>query len=168
MSSACLPTLDSLSSPRSNTPHNFKPIPEGNDCVAWCTRTLSQQPRDAYPSPTASHQSGLQEPSSVDALCLPPFWGTCHNSDLTVALISAKCSERRAEYKLIQKCLKRINIEKELYSLVEVQTHQRLHKADINVGVTHGVLCVSGLTPSGDDPDSDVSSLGRSDGEESS
>ncbi|KAG2055805.1 hypothetical protein BDR06DRAFT_1006644 [Suillus hirtellus] len=168
MSSARLPTLDSLSSPRSNAPHNFKPIPEGNDCIAWRTCALSQQPRDAYPSPTASHQSDLQEPSSVDALSLPPFWGTRRDSDLTVALISAKRSECRAEYKLIQKRLKRINIEKELYSLVEVQTHQRLHKADTNVGVTRGVLRVSGLTPSGDDPDSDALSLGRSDGEESS
>ncbi|KAG0693480.1 hypothetical protein DFH29DRAFT_1007255 [Suillus ampliporus] len=130
--------------------------------------SVCQRPQDAYPSPTASHQSDLQEPPSVDAFCLPPFWGMRHNSNLTVALISAQHLERQAEHKLIQRRLKCINIEKELYTHMEPQAYQRLHKADTSIGVARGVLRVSGLTPSGDDPDSDASSLGGSDGEESS
>ncbi|KAG2132157.1 uncharacterized protein EDB93DRAFT_1255342 [Suillus bovinus] len=142
MSSTPPPPLDSSSPPRFNGPH-------------------------AYPSPTVFHQSDLKEPSSVDALCLPPFWGMHCDSDLTIALVSAKRSEHWAEYKLIQRHLRHINIEKELYSLVEIQTQQRLHKADTDIGVTHGVLHVSSLTPSGDEPDNDALSLGGSDGEES-
>jgi len=106
--------------------------------------------------------------NQVDAFCLPPFWGMHRDSDLTVALISAQRLERQAEHTLIHGRLRRINIEKELYSHMESQTYQRLRKADTSIGVARGVLRVSGMTPSGDDLDSDASSLGGSDGEESS
>ena len=106
--------------------------------------------------------------NQVDAFCLLPFWGKHRDSDLTVALISAQHLERQAEHKLIQRRLRHINIEKELYSHMESQTYQRLHKADTSIGVAHGVMHVSGLTPSGDDPDGDASSVGGSDGEKSS
>jgi hypothetical protein len=97
----------------------------------------------------------------MDTLCLPPFWETRHDSDLTIRLISAQQSERRAECQLIQRCLHRITIEQELYSHMDKHTTHRLHKADIGLGVAHSVLCSSGLTPAGktfDSMDSDASS----------
>jgi hypothetical protein len=105
-----------------------------------------------------------------DVFCLPPFWGAPRDSDLTVALISAQRLERQAESRLIRRRLKRIMIEQELYNHMEGHMSRRLHKADSDAGITHGVLRVSGLTPAGkrfgdmvgsgmsDESDSEVSS----------
>jgi hypothetical protein len=98
----------------------------------------------------------------MDVLCLPPFWETSRDSNLTIALINTQHSERHAESRLIRRRLKRILIEQELYSHMEQQTGHRLRKADTSVGVSHGVFRASGLTPAGktfDDVDSDVSSI---------
>ena len=96
----------------------------------------------------------------MDVLYLPPVWETPRDGELTIALISAQRSERRAENRLIKTRLKCIMIEQELYSHMEQHTSQRLRKADTGVGVTRGVLQLSGLATSGkmfDDIDSDVS-----------
>jgi hypothetical protein len=97
----------------------------------------------------------------MDTLCLPPFWETRHDSDLTIRLISAQQSERRAECRLIRRHLHRITIEQELYSRMDKHTAHRLHKADVGLGVAHGVLRSSGLTPADktfESTDSDASS----------
>jgi len=97
----------------------------------------------------------------IDTLCLPPFWETRHDSDLTIRLISAQQSERHAECWLIQRCLHCITIEQELYSHMDKHTTHRLHKADIGLGVAHGVLHSSGLMPAGktfENTDSDAAS----------
>jgi hypothetical protein len=102
----------------------------------------------------------------MDIFCLPPFWETTRDSDLTVRLISAQRSERQAESRLIQKRLKRVMIEHELYHHMDQHAGQRLQKADISVGVSRGVLRVSGLTSDTlDVADSDVSSVHDSDAE---
>jgi hypothetical protein len=98
----------------------------------------------------------------MDVLCLPSFWETSRDSNLTIALINAQRSERRAESRLIRKRLKRALIEQELYAHMEQHTSHRLRKADTSVGVLRGVFRASGLTPAGkilDDVDSDVSSI---------
>ncbi|KAG1848813.1 hypothetical protein C8R48DRAFT_778750 [Suillus tomentosus] len=126
-------------------------------CAAW-RGSVPQQPQDAYP------ETALQEPSSMDIFCIPPFWETTRDSDLTVRLISAQRSERRAESRLIQKRLKRVLIEHELYHHMDQHAGQRLQKADISVGVSRGVLRVSGLTSDTlDGAGSDVSSAHESD-----
>ncbi|KAG2741804.1 hypothetical protein P692DRAFT_20822276 [Suillus brevipes Sb2] len=104
-----------------------------NRCATWRSNVL--QPQDAYPSPH-SHETMLQEPSNMDIFCLPPFWETTRDSDLTIRLISAQRSERRAETRLIRRRLKRIMIEHELYHHMDQNTARRLHKADIGVGVS--------------------------------
>jgi hypothetical protein len=155
--------------------------------LAW-HKNVSQEPEHgAYPSPPTSHEADLQEPSSVsnitklfmsslvtpdqmDTLCLPPFWETRHDSDLTIRLISAQQSERRAECRLIRRRLHRILIEQELYSRMDKHTAHRLHKADISLGVARGVLRSSGLTPTGnmyENADSDISSASHGSGAES-
>ncbi|KAG2053097.1 hypothetical protein BDR06DRAFT_1008985 [Suillus hirtellus] len=58
--------------------------------AAW-RGDVPQQPQDAYPG------TALQEPSSMDIFCLPPFWETTCDSDLTIRLISAQQSECWAE-----------------------------------------------------------------------
>lgn len=134
--------------------------------VSW------QEPEHgARPSPPTSHEAGLQQPSSIDTLCIPPFWETRHDSDLTIRLISAQQSERRAECRLIRRRLRRILIEQELYSHMDKRTAHRLHKSNISVGVARGVLRSSGLTPTGNmfenDVDSDASSALHGSGVES-
>jgi hypothetical protein len=100
----------------------------------------------------------------MDIFCIPPFWETTRDSDLTVRLISAQRSERRAESRLIQKRLKRVLIEHELYHHMDQHAGRRLQKADISVGVSRGVLRVSGLTSDTlDGAGSDVSSAHESD-----
>jgi hypothetical protein len=84
----------------------------------------------------------------MDVFSLPPFWETTCDSDLTVCLISAQCLECRAECILVQRCLKCINIEHEHYTHMDKLTMQKLCKADTGVGVSHGVLCVSGFRAS--------------------
>lgn len=105
----------------------------------------------------------------MDIFCLPPYWETTRDSDLTIRLISAQRSERRAETRLIRRRLKRIMIEHELYNHMDQHTARRLHKADVGVGVSRGVLRVSGLAgKTFDGADSDVSSvLHESDAESS-
>jgi len=99
----------------------------------------------------------------MDTLCLPPFWETHRDSDLTIALINAQYSERRAESRLIERRMKRIMIEQELYSHMAQKTSHRLDKANVSVGITCGVLRASGLAPvgktfdyAGSDVESDV------------
>lgn len=138
--------------------------------LAW-RENVSQEPEHgANPSPPTSHEADLQEPSSMDTLCLPPFWETRHDSDLTIRLISAQQSERRAECRLIRRRLHRILIEQELYSRMDKHTAHRLHKADVGLGVARGVLRSSGLTPTSntfENVDSDVSSASHGSGAES-
>ncbi|KAG2156446.1 uncharacterized protein EDB93DRAFT_1247155 [Suillus bovinus] len=132
------------------------------NCTTWRDHII-YDPNAIYPSPPASHETVMQEPlSSMDILCLPPFWETSRDSNLTIALINAQRSERRAESRLIRRRLKRVLIEQELYSHMEQHTSHRLRKADTSVGVSRGVFRASGLTPAGkifDDVDSDVSSI---------
>ncbi|KAG2744885.1 hypothetical protein P692DRAFT_20877455 [Suillus brevipes Sb2] len=133
------------------------------NCTSWRDHVVND-PNATYPSPPASHETVIQEPplSSMDVLCLPPFWETSRDSNLTIALINAQRSERRAESRLIRKRLKRALIEQELYAHMEQHTSHRLRKADTSVGVLRGVFRASGLTPAGkilDDVDSDVSSI---------
>ncbi|KAG2051610.1 hypothetical protein BDR06DRAFT_1010329 [Suillus hirtellus] len=131
-------------------------------CATWRDHVIHDQ--DAiYPSPPASHETVMQEAlSSMDVLCLPPFWETSRDSNLTIALINAQRSEHRAESRLIQRRLKRVLIEQELYSHMEQHTNHRLRKADTSIGVSCGVFRACGLTPAGkifDDVDSDVLSI---------
>ena len=51
--------------------------------------------------------------------------------------MKAQRLERRAEQRLINKCLKRIRIEKELYHRIGREARQRVHTADVNVGVAY-------------------------------
>lgn len=97
----------------------------------------------------------------MDTVSLPPFWDTRHDSDLTIRLISARQSERRAEGRLIRSRLRRLMIEQELYSNMDKLTTQKLHKANISLGIARGVLRSSGLTPAGNtnEVDSDASSM---------
>jgi hypothetical protein len=103
----------------------------------------------------------------MDIFCIPPFWETTRDSDLTVRLISAQCSEHRAESQLTQKRLKCIMIEHELYHHMDQHAGRRPQKADISVGVSRGVLRVSGLTSDTLDvaDTSDISSVHESDAE---
>jgi len=55
----------------------------------------------------------------MDTLCLPPYWETPRDSNLTIDLIHAQRSERRAEARVIKKRLKRVEIEQELYGHME-------------------------------------------------
>ncbi|KIK34362.1 hypothetical protein CY34DRAFT_17775 [Suillus luteus UH-Slu-Lm8-n1] len=177
MTSTLRPTL----APFSPISHEY----QGNSCnilpgsalntqqtnfLAW-HKNVSQEPEHgAYPSPPTTHEADLQEPSSMDTLCLPPFWETRHDSDLTIRLISTQQSERRAECRLIRRRLHRILIEQELYSRMDKHTAHRLHKADVSVGVARGVLRSSGLTPTCnmfEKADSDVSSVSHGSGAES-
>lgn len=106
----------------------------------------------------------------MDALCLPPFWETRRDSNLTIRLISAQQSERRAECRLIRRRLHRVMIEQELYGRLDKRTTQRVHKADVSLGIARGVLRSSGLTPAGksfDDIDSDTLSALHGSGTES-
>ncbi|KAG0694660.1 hypothetical protein DFH29DRAFT_880562 [Suillus ampliporus] len=161
------PALASLSSPDQVNSHTLVPglkchgqNANSLNCAAW--RNNVEQPQDAYPSPPTSHGVMLQKPPSMDTLCLPPFWETSHDSDLTVALISVQRSERRAESRLIHRCLKRAMIEQELYSHMDQRTAQRLRQADTTVGISRGVLRMTGLTPACkafDDMDSNVLSV---------
>jgi hypothetical protein len=98
----------------------------------------------------------------MDTLCLPPFWETPRHCNLTVALIHAQYSERRAENQLIRKRLRRVKIEQELYGPMEEQTSHRLHKADNSIGIARGSLRSCGLFPvvgkTSDYADSDLES----------
>ncbi|KAG1905785.1 uncharacterized protein F5891DRAFT_1182848 [Suillus fuscotomentosus] len=133
---------------------------EKTNFLAW-RNNVSQQPQEAYPSPPTSHEAVLQELPPMDTLCLPPFWETRYDSDITIRLISARQSERRAESRLIRSRLRRVMIEQELYSSMDKRTAQRLHKANISLGIARGVLRSSGLTPAGNtyEGDSDASSV---------
>ncbi|KAG1746315.1 hypothetical protein EDD22DRAFT_958360 [Suillus occidentalis] len=126
--------------------------------LAWRNNVSVQE---AYPSPPVSHEMGLQELPPMDTVSLPPFWDTRHDSDLTIRLISARQSERRAEGRLIRSRLRRLMIEQELYSNMDKLTTQKLHKANISLGIARGVLRSSGLTPAGNtnEVDSDASSM---------
>ncbi|KAG2119857.1 uncharacterized protein F5147DRAFT_647725 [Suillus discolor] len=129
-----------------------------NRCTTWHTN-VPQRPQDTC-LPSHSHEAELQEPPHMDIFCLPPFWETTCDSNLTVHLISAQCSEHQTESRLIQRHLKQIMIEHELYNLMDQHTCQRLRKADISVGVSCSVLRVSGLAgKTFDDVDSDTSSM---------
>jgi hypothetical protein len=98
----------------------------------------------------------------MDTLCLPPYWETPRDSNLTIDLIHAQRSERRAETRLIKKRLKRVKIELELYSHMEQQTDHRLHNVDNSVGITRGGLRACGMFPivgrTSDDEDSNPES----------
>src|ERR1700712_2748620 len=83
----------------------------------------------------------------MDTLRLPPFWETPRHSNLTIALINAQYSERRAENRLISKRLKRVKIEQELYGHMEEQTSHRVYKADNSIGIARGGLRSCGLFP---------------------
>ncbi|KAG1813082.1 hypothetical protein EV424DRAFT_1541840 [Suillus variegatus] len=131
------------------------------NCDAWRSNVSPSCPRDVYPSPPISNKA-LREPQIMESLHLLPYWETRHHSDLTIALISAQCLEHRAECRLIRRCLKHAMIEQELYSQMEQHRSHKLHKADTGIGISRGVLCISGHAPAGmifDDADSDVSSM---------
>ena len=53
--------------------------------------------------------------------------------------MKAQRLERRAEQRLINKRLKRIRIEKELYHRIGGQARRRLHAADVNVGTAYAL-----------------------------
>ncbi|KAG1884431.1 hypothetical protein F4604DRAFT_1919635 [Suillus subluteus] len=112
----------------------------------------------AYPSPPISHKMGLQELPPMDSVSLPPFWDTRNDTDLTIHLISARQSERRAECRLIRSRLCCAMLEQELYSNMDKQTTQKLHKANISLGIAHSVLRSSGLTPTGLTHEVDITS----------
>jgi len=59
--------------------------------------------------------------------------------------MKAQRLERRAEQRLINKRLKRIRIEKELYNRIGSQAGRRLHAADVNVGVAYAVRHLAGV-----------------------
>ncbi|OJA11897.1 hypothetical protein AZE42_07643 [Rhizopogon vesiculosus] len=132
----------------SNPTHQVQsPNLAGNNCASWRSRA-PQQPQNAYPPPPAPHHAAsVQELLSMDTLCLPPFWETPRDSNLTVALIRAQRSERRAEARLIKHRLKRVKVELELYTHMEQQTNPRLHKVNNSVGITRGGLRACGMFP---------------------
>ncbi|KAG2059464.1 hypothetical protein BDR06DRAFT_1003572 [Suillus hirtellus] len=156
MSSTLQPALTSLSPMMHVANSDDNKTNPFNCCATW--HSSIPQPKDAYPSPH-SQELVLQEPS-MDVLCLPPFWETTHDSDLTVHLISAQRSEHWAECVLVHKRLECIKIEHELYTHMDQLTAQKLHKADTGVGVSRGVLRVSGLAGMAfDSVDSDALSV---------
>ncbi|KAG1759883.1 hypothetical protein EDD22DRAFT_848895 [Suillus occidentalis] len=123
--------------------------------LAWHNDVSLQQ---TYPSPPVSHKTGLQELPLMESVSLPPFWDTRNDTDLTIRLISARQSERRAECRLIRSRLCHAMLEQELYSNMDKQTTQRLHKANISLGIARSVLCSSGLTPAGNTHEVDIAS----------
>ena len=82
---------------------------------------------------------------NIHGSSLPPYLSTLHDNDLTIALMKAQWLERRAEQRLINKHLKWIHIEKELYNHIGSQAGWRLHAADVNVGVAYAVQHLSGV-----------------------
>jgi hypothetical protein len=94
----------------------------------------------------------------MDSVSLPPFWDTHNDTDLTIRIISARQSEHRAECRLIRSRLRRAKLEQELYSNMDKQTTQKLHKANISLGIARGVLRSSGLTPAGNTHEVDIAS----------
>jgi hypothetical protein len=95
----------------------------------------------------------------MDTLHLPPFWETSHDCDLTIAVIRAQYSERRAESRLIRKRLHRVKLEHELYVHMEHTTNHRLRKAGNGVGTSRGMLRACGLFPVVGDPFEEDSEL---------
>ncbi|KIJ58334.1 hypothetical protein HYDPIDRAFT_33062 [Hydnomerulius pinastri MD-312] len=143
-----------LSSPRATNP---------TSCTAWRDRVACDLP-DPYPSPPGSHPldvagdldlhmtpnhpldvGGDSDLHMTPNHSLPPCLYTPHDNDLTVALIKAQRVERRAEKRLIQKRLKRVKIERELYNNMDHETDQRLHAADVNVGIARALRRIAGV-----------------------
>lgn len=83
----------------------------------------------------------------MDTLYLPPFWETPRDSTLTIQLIHAQRSERRAESRLIRKRLDRVKIEHELYAQMEQISNHRLQKANNGAAITRGGFRSCGLFP---------------------
>ena len=77
---------------------------------------------------------------------LPLYLSTVHDNDLTIALMKAQRLERRAEQCLVNKHLKRICIEKELYHRIGSQAGRRLHAANVNIGVAYSIRQLAGAT----------------------
>jgi len=64
---------------------------------------------------------------------------TTIKDDLGFALLKARRLECQAEKHLVQRCVKQIDIEKEYYNNIEHETGQKLHTADVHVGLAHAV-----------------------------
>ncbi|OJA16063.1 hypothetical protein AZE42_08299 [Rhizopogon vesiculosus] len=136
-----------LPAPTSSNPAHrvHSPNLEGNNCTSQHSHIF--QPQNTYPSPPTSHATSLQESLPMNTLCLPPFWETPCDCNLTITLIHAQYSEHRAESRLVRKRLRCIKIEQELYGHMEEQISHRLHKADNSIGIAHGSLHSCGLFP---------------------
>ena len=53
--------------------------------------------------------------------------------------------ERCAEKHLLERRQKRIRVEKEFYDSLDDESGRRLHAADINVGIAHGIRRLAGV-----------------------
>ena len=91
-------------------------------------------------------------------------------SDLTVPLLKAQRLERHAERCLLERRLTQIKIEKEFYASLGDESDRRLHSANINIGIAHGIQRLaagvsrmvreySGCQDGGNENASDVSDL---------
>ena len=64
---------------------------------------------------------------------------TTIKDDLGFALLKARRLECQAEKHLVQRRVKQINIEKEYYNNIEHETGQKLHTANVHVGLARAV-----------------------------